>query len=109
MSPLTIPPANSPPLPNWTNPLNPLGRLHSLCGRATTVPGFQGSSGGPAGPLELARSDSISFAGLQLPWRATVWSRGRLGSFPYVDSTTQYTPQWSFGMTLPSEIGAGLL
>jgi len=100
ISPLAVPPPKSPPFPNGTDLLNLVDRLRTLGGPVVPVPGSQGSSGGPGAPLELARSDSTSFAVLRPPQRVGVSNRGRPGSFPYVDPTTQCTRQARCGTVL---------
>src|ERR1019366_5033956 len=92
MSPLAIPPAVPPPLPKPALQRSSVAGSHSRCGHAPQELGSPFSGGVREARRESTQSDSASYDARpgQSPARASY--REQPESFPYVESTPQYTP-----------------
>src|ERR1035437_10203850 len=92
MSPRSIPPATPPPLPNHGLHRASVARSHSRRGHAARELGSPISGGVLGARRESTQSDSAWYDAR--PGRSPVGAsyREQPGSFPYVESTPQYTP-----------------
>src|ERR1022692_4379458 len=96
MSPRAIPPATPPPLPKQALPSASAVRPHSPCGPAPQELGSPISGDVREARRESTLSGSASYGALLGRSPATASYREQPESFPYVESTPQYTPHpWS--------------